>query len=139
MIRSRRQPVGRVYKRRGAALVELAIVMPVLLLVVFGIIEFGQMTYVRQTLISAATQGARRAILPGSTAEVVLDVTQQALTDGGLEANEVSINYTSGVGPDDLRETVTVSVPYADISLLGGIYGDFTLKSSCTMFRGPFD
>ena len=117
----------------------MAIVMPVLLLVVFGIIEFGQMTYVRQTLISAATQGARRAILPGATPEVVLGVTQQSLADGGLDANEVSINYTSGVGPDDLRETVTVSVPYADISLLGGIYGEFILKSSCTMFRGPFD
>ena len=136
---SRSHHRGRLHLRRGAALVELAIVMPILLMIVFGIIEFGQMTYVRQTLISAATQGARRAILPGATHAIVLSVTEQALTDGGVNATEISIDYTSGIGPEDLRETVTVSVPYSDISLLGGIYGEFTLKSACTMLRGPFD
>lgn len=130
---------GSGHARRGAALVELAIVMPVLLLVVFGIIEFGQMTYVRQTLISAANVGAYRAIQPGATEAIVIEVTTQALVDGGLSAGEITINYTSGVGPEDLKETVTVSVPYSDISLLGGIFQDFTLKSACTMFRGPFD
>lgn len=129
----------RVHARRGAALIELAIVMPVLLMVVFGIIEFGQMTYVRQTLISAANVGARRAILPGATEAIVKDATELALVDGGLDASDVNIVYTSGVGPDDLRETVTVSVAYGDISLLGGIYGEFTLTSACTMLRGPFD
>ena len=110
-----------------------------LLLLLFGIIEFAQIMYVRQTLISAANVGAYRAIRAGATHEIVVGVTQQALDGGGLSASGIVITYTSGTGPDDLRETVTVSVPYADISFLGGMFGDIPLESACTMFRGQYD
>jgi Flp pilus assembly protein TadG len=55
---------GRTLRRRddnGAAAVEFALVMPLLLLLVFGIISYGMMLSLRQTLSQATTEGARAA------------------------------------------------------------------------------
>lgn len=46
---------------RGAAAVEFALVVPILLLLVFGIVNFGQFLSVRQTATQAAAEGARAA------------------------------------------------------------------------------
>lgn len=46
---------------RGAAAVEFALVVPMLLLLVFGIIDFGRMLNVKITLTQAAREGARAA------------------------------------------------------------------------------
>jgi hypothetical protein len=48
---------------RGAAAVELALVLPVLLLILFGIIDFGRMLNTQITLTEAAREGARATAL----------------------------------------------------------------------------
>jgi hypothetical protein len=48
---------------RGAAAVELALMLPVLLLIVFGIIDFGRMLNAQITLTEAAREGARAEAL----------------------------------------------------------------------------
>jgi len=48
---------------RGAAMVELAIVLPVLLLLVFGIIEFGRLYNAQVTLTHAAREGIRDYVI----------------------------------------------------------------------------
>ena len=53
----------RVRKARGAAVVEFAVVLPLLLTILFGIIEYGWVFMVRQTLQTAAREGARVAVL----------------------------------------------------------------------------
>jgi Flp pilus assembly protein TadG len=49
----------------------LAIVLPVFLLVMIGIIEFGRAVMVQQILVNAAREAARRAIVPGATTDEV--------------------------------------------------------------------
>ena len=49
---------------RGAAAVELAIILPVLLLVIGGIIDFGRFFYTQIQVTNAAREGARMAALP---------------------------------------------------------------------------
>jgi len=56
--RSRRRP-----RTRGQALVEFALVLPAFLLVLSGILDFGFLLYSRMTVISAAREGARQAII----------------------------------------------------------------------------
>ncbi len=48
---------------RGAAAVEFALVLPLLVLLVFGIIDFGRMLTTKITLTEAAREGARAAAL----------------------------------------------------------------------------
>ncbi|HEX2769458.1 MAG TPA: TadE family protein [Geobacteraceae bacterium] len=47
--------------QKGQALVELAIILPLLVLLVFGVFEFGRVMYIKNTLNFAAREGARRA------------------------------------------------------------------------------
>ena len=54
----------------GAAVVEFALVMPILALIIFGIIDFGRAFYTVNNIVSAVREGARYgAVLaaPGST------------------------------------------------------------------------
>ncbi len=51
----------------GAQLVEFALVLPLLLLVVLGIAEFGFIFQRYEVITNAAREGARLAVLPGYT------------------------------------------------------------------------
>ena len=52
---------------RGQALLETALVLPIVLLVAVGIFEFGRAFQTWQILTNAAREGARIALLPGSS------------------------------------------------------------------------
>ena len=71
---------------RGAALLEAAITIPMLLLVSVGIFEFGRAYQTWQILTNAAREGARVAVLPDPTAGVVEDRVLQYMQAGQLTA-----------------------------------------------------
>ncbi len=142
--RGLRHPTNR-FARRGVAVVELALVMPIFLLLVFGIIEFGYMFFVHQGLINAARVGARTATLPideDDRMALVIARTEAALRAGQLEQfmspnGNLTITYVQEGSPSNAH-IVTVSVPYSDVSLVGELFFGWTtfdLSSSCAMFR----
>lgn len=142
MKRGGRQRIRR-YNRRGAVVVEFALVLPVLMVLVFGIIEFGHIFFVRQGLINAARVGARTATLSLSDDErepLVISRVQHALAAGNLDKYNIAIEYVVEPPPSSAH-VVTVTVPYAEVSLLGPLLGftDFDLTSSCAMFRDVFN
>jgi Flp pilus assembly protein TadG len=55
--------LGKINNQNGAALVEFAIVLPLLLILIFGIIEFSVMLYDKAMLTNATREGTRAAIL----------------------------------------------------------------------------
>lgn len=55
-----------IYSSRGVSAVEFAILLPLLLAIVFGIIEFGLFMYNQQVITNAAREGARAAIVQGT-------------------------------------------------------------------------
>ena len=66
--------------RRGAAAVEFAIVAPLFLTLVFGVVQFGRMIMVQQIVINAAREGGpRAAIIPGETDAQVASTVEQLL------------------------------------------------------------
>jgi Flp pilus assembly protein TadG len=83
----------RVREDRGAAAVEFALVVPLLLVLVFGIVSFGFMLSFRQALSQAASEGARAAAVQLDTTARSADATA-AVTDAlaGL-----GVTCTSGV------------------------------------------
>jgi Flp pilus assembly protein TadG len=77
---------GLLRTERGAQLVEFALVLPLLLLVVLAIADFGFMFQRYEVLTNAAREGARIAVLPGYT-----DADVQARVDDYLTAGRVPV------------------------------------------------
>ena len=67
---------------RGAALLEVALTLPLLLLVAVGIFEFGRAYQTWQILTNAAREGARVAVLPGTDDDAVEDRVHEYLEAG---------------------------------------------------------
>ena len=121
-------------RRRGAAVVEFAVVLPLLLTILFGIIEYGWVFMVRQTLQTAAREGCRLAVLQTSVTPYA-NVTERVATvmgPTGLSSYTVTMTHATDATP---VETVVVSVPYTDVSLIGGFFGtkSYDLGGSCSM------
>jgi Flp pilus assembly protein TadG len=135
-------------KEEGAELIEMAIVLPLLLLVILGIVDFGFMFQRFVVLTNAAAEGARVASLPGYTsADVVNRVTQYA-TDGGIKDYPVSVDPiavnlpgANGVGSWPGRQvTVTYVYTFNYIGPIASFFGSgpggtVTLRSRATMRR----
>ena len=72
------------FGERGAALVEMAIVLPLLVVLVFGIIEYGLLFKEKLTIAAAATSSARTGATMGNRAEadfVILQALEAGLYD----------------------------------------------------------
>jgi Flp pilus assembly protein TadG len=123
-------------RRRGAALVELALVFPIFVGITLGIVEFGRAMMVGQLVTNAAREGARRAIIDGATnADVESSIKQFLSQSIGAQSSEVSVTITitpsaGNTNPGnnvalshtkDLIE-VKVEVPFTDVSYVKGKY-----------------
>jgi Flp pilus assembly protein TadG len=82
----------------GASAVEFALVVPILLLIVFGIINFGVVFSQQLTINNAVREGARRAVVadpsaPRSCDEIITSVRNQ-LSGLALDPSQVQIKVT---------------------------------------------
>ena len=109
-------------RRRGIALVEMALVLPVLLLLTFGVIEFGWMFTTTSQVTNAARNGVRLGVRPDSTSADVEDAIASSLAAVGLAEGD----YTVVIDPEEVDGldpgtaiTVTITVPYANVDLTG--------------------
>ena len=107
-------------QRRGAAAVEFAIVAPLFIMLVFGMIEFGRMVMVQQVITNASREGARRAVVDASTIEDVRDVVEKYSASSSITVprENITINPDPAVTANGDPITVSVSLPFADISWL---------------------
>src|SRR3954471_13314492 len=69
---------------RGNAVLDLALVMPVLLALTFGAMEYGYALYLKHTLQGAAREGARAAVVSGATAADVQAAVDNAMSAAGF-------------------------------------------------------
>lgn len=124
--------------RRGAAAVEIAMVAPVMLLFLFGIIEFGWLFHVKQTLLAGSRVGARTATLPGATDEEIAGDIEATLEEMGFAKEKYGwAAEIVRATPEEPYESVTLSVPYKDVSLVGGMFFflDIGAINSQTVYR----
>lgn len=78
---------------RGGAILEFAILAPVLLGILFGIVEMGRMFYIRQALEYATEEAARYYMLNPTTASGNVDTALRNAMAGGM-GPDVTIAYT---------------------------------------------
>jgi Flp pilus assembly protein TadG len=127
------------WRDRGAAAVEFAIVVPVLIILIFGSIEFGLAIQARTQVGNAAREGVRVASLGGSVADVQASalnavsnvngtktVTVTCTTPGGASC---TIGGTSNGGN---IATVVVNLNYS------GITGMFTVLTNTTISASSY-
>ena len=143
---------------RGQAVIEMALTLPLLLLIVLGMFDFGLLFQRYEVVTNAAREGARIGVLPGYS---TTDATQRALdylAVGGLSGAPrgcgpayaagsrcasavISTTPITGSSPAKTVNQVTVTVEYDHahvfvgpiISLFGGSLGTTRLRSVSTM------
>ena len=108
---------GRTARDRGSVAVEFALVLPVLLLILFGVIDFGRALNAQIELTGAARDGARLAALGYSNAAVQARVVAAAPTLSGVTVT-VAANCPPGAGPTADAQ-VDVSYQFSFITPIG--------------------
>lgn len=104
------------HRERGAALLEAAITVPIILLISVGIFEFGRAYQTWQVLTNAAREGARLAVLEGPTDTDVRARVNSYLTGGGLTSladSNIVVNRAVAMTGTATGSQVTVNYPFA--------------------------
>jgi len=124
----------RSYLARATAVVEMAVVLPLLLTILFGIIEFGWLFMVTHTLTSAAREGCRTAVLSGATDAYITAKVDAFMQPSGFKPGDYQLVITHSNSADP-TEIVIVKVPYSKVSLVGGFFGfaDFDIQGYAAM------
>ncbi len=128
-------------QRRAAAAVEFAIVAPLFVMLVFGMIEYGRMIMVQQIITNAAREGARRAVLDTSTPETIENGVRGYLESCSIRATGNDKQHVTVTIPNTLPEsgeevTVAVSMSYDHVSWMPAFFLEGrTMAASSTMRR----
>jgi Flp pilus assembly protein TadG len=109
--------------RRATACVECALILPVLVIFVLGLLEMGRYIEVRQILTSAAEEGARQASAGQITNAQVVTVVTGCVAAAGLPTQNLAVTVSNLTHPgvdvsqatclDNLQ--VTVTIPFSNV------------------------
>lgn len=122
-------------KSKGAVLVELALTLPLLLLIAFGIFEFSRAMFIISTLNNAARECARRASVSPTTPLDVSTLEDQVKSCIPFDKTGLILEITPGFpehGVDTIK--VTIKLPFRTTSpiLLSRLNG-IILKGEASM------
>ena len=118
-------------RRRGATIVEMALICTVFFAIFIGIVEMGRVAWAREVITAAAREGARYAIVHGAgsgnpsgpgqnDAAVERRVRQHCY---GLQAEAVTVASSWPLGRNDNSSTVKIEVRYVFVSAAGALIG----------------
>ncbi|MCA9131098.1 MAG: pilus assembly protein [Planctomycetales bacterium] len=119
--RKSRPKNGRIRHRKGVAVVEFAVCLPILVLITLGFIDLTNLIYFRQTIKIAAYDAARAAAEPASSSAEVQAAASRLMTMRGID------NWTLTI-PDNFssisrggRVDLTLAVPFAEMTCFSGL------------------
>ena len=101
-------------------MVEFAIVAPIFVLFIFGMIEYGRMVMVQQVLTNATREGARLAVLDGATEGEVKAAVVDYCTASRIAVDDNNVDVPNDPATAEFGDpiSVTVGVPFAEVSWL---------------------
>ncbi len=107
----------RIRNQRGAALLETAITIPIVLLLTVSVFEFGRAYQTWQVITNAAREGARVAVLAGYTDAQVSDTVTNYMKSGQLpeltvDAATITVERTVPFSGSNTASRVTVGYPF---------------------------
>ena len=126
---------------RGTALVELAIVLPMFLLLAFAMIEATRICLVAQILTNAAREGCRVAVTNGMVTQDVQNRIQATLDTNDpklyplLNPMVLTPSITASTPGLNNPITLTLSIPFNNVNWLSPsfFFTNYTVRGSATM------
>jgi len=106
---------NRLRNERGNALIETAFTVPIILLVAVGIFEFGRAYQTQQVLTNAAREGARVAVIEGTTDADVRTRVRDYVTRGGLTTltdGQIVVQRTVPLTGSSTASSVEINYPF---------------------------
>ncbi|MGH7213941.1 MAG: TadE/TadG family type IV pilus assembly protein [Tepidisphaeraceae bacterium] len=144
-------------RRRGGAVLEVSLVLPILLMLTFGGIEWGYYLFVKNSLLGAAREGARTAIIAGTgntTINTSINTAMDSATMSHIKThasyvrtiqvldssgNQVSTDASTAATGAPIKVTVQCQWSATNISLLptmlGGVPSTKMITASAVMRR----
>jgi Flp pilus assembly protein TadG len=127
-------------ERRGAAIVEFAVIAPILVFLLVGTLEISRGIMVKQVLNDAARRACRTAILPsGSNSKITSDVTS-VLTDNNLTPSDATIKVQVNDATADAstakqydKVSVQISIPVSKTAWTTTIFLQSSMMESETV------
>ena len=132
----------RSWNTKGQALVEFALILPIFVLLLLGIFDFGRAIYAYNTVLNASREGARHAIVDQTAANVRGAAAQHAVALG-IDPADVDVDYRTAAAPNATGScngsvgtqtvvgcTAVVRVEYrydAATPLIGNLVGQITV------------
>jgi len=124
---------------RGQAVVEFALVLPLILILMISVWEFARAWNIQQVLTDAAREGARVAVVgngAGKDAPTIQGEAQAAVDDAlsvaAIDPNDADIDLTGMGSGRGNPATVAIALPYR-FAFLGPLMGWTIGKSSLTL------
>ena len=121
--------------KRGQSIVEMAIILPILILILMSIIDFGLMFNSALVINNASREGARSAAVGHGDSEITAMI--QNLTSE-LDQGSISIEINPLEGSRTRGEQVTVRITYQNemiTPIISAIVGDFVELNAETVMR----
>jgi Flp pilus assembly protein TadG len=128
---------GKSGNQTGAVAVEFALVLPLFLVLVIGVVEFGLIMYSKTVITNASREGARLGItytIPRKTTGEIETRVRDYLTPAGL--NDATVTVTGAGGSAGSLLDVNVSYTYHFLvlpQLVTSLTGDLTLVGETVM------
>ena len=135
--RGRASPGLRGWRRSedGATAVEFAFVLPVLLMIVAGIIQFGAVFFLQNNMANAAREAARAlAVGSISTTAESKDLVEQKLINWGVTF-DIDTTLPDPSDPNDTDYTVIITAPLSEAAIFDylGVFEGGTLRAAASM------
>lgn len=101
-------------RERGQAAVEFALILPFLLVMLVGIIEFGRAWNEHMVITDAAREAARKGAIydESVTAADIETVAKDAMAAAGINPNTATITLNNWDGDANTKLTVSIDLPY---------------------------
>ena len=119
---------GRRKRRRGSAVIEASLALPVLLYFSMGMVEFGQYFYAKHTVDAAARDGCRQAILSTATTAAATTAVANTMLAAGFASSGYSLTFTNTAGSTTYSDLSTVAAGTAIKATVTVNYGSVGVR-----------
>ena len=123
-------------REAGAAAVEMALVLPILMLLVFGIVNYGFIFAAQISLNSAARDAARAGVVKPLTSTGTAKICSQIAIDARTYAKTIGVNPTS-IRVEVAGPAGTCTLDYGATSVAGSVTGSAAALTICTQPISP--